>query len=123
VGALKDGDDRLVAGEIARVAGEAQRQGGLLKVILETALLTREEKLRGARLCADAGADFVKTSTGFARAGATLEDVALLRSFLGARIGIKAAGGIRSAAFARELLAAGATRLGCSASLAIVTGN
>jgi deoxyribose-phosphate aldolase len=123
LGALKDGDERLVAEEIESACRHAHGQGALLKAILETALLTRDEKLRAARLCAQAGADFVKTSTGFARAGATVEDVALLRSFLGARIGIKAAGGIRSAAFARELLAAGATRLGCSASLAILAGD
>ena len=123
LGALKAGDDGLVRDGIALVVAEARApcfHGALVKVILETALLTHDEKLRACRLAEGAGADFVKTSTGFGPGGATVEDVALLRSSVGARIGVKAAGGIRTASFARELLRAGATRLGCSQSLAVI---
>ena len=89
-------------------------EGKTLKVILETALLTDAEKIRGARLASEAGADFVKTSTGFARSGATADDVHLLRQAVPWRVRIKAAGGIRSYAQARALIEAGADRLGTS---------
>jgi deoxyribose-phosphate aldolase len=89
-------------------------------VILETALLTVEEKLRGAEIAIQAGADFIKTSTGFSTGGATAADVALLRGVAGARCGVKAAGGIRTLADVRSLLEAGANRIGASASVSIV---
>ncbi|BDG08459.1 deoxyribose-phosphate aldolase [Anaeromyxobacter paludicola] len=92
-----------------------------VKVILETAALTREEKVAAAALCAAAGAAFVKTSTGYGPGGATAEDVALLREVVGDRLGVKASGGIRTAAQARAMVEAGASRVGASASVAIVT--
>jgi deoxyribose-phosphate aldolase len=91
-------------------------------VILETALLTDEEKVIACVLSQNAGADFVKTSTGFAKGGASPEDVALMRRVVGERMGVKASGGIRSLETAREMVASGATRLGASASVAIVQG-
>ncbi len=97
-----------------------ERDGLILKVILETCLLTDEEKARGARLTVECGADFVKTSTGFSKGGATLEDVALLARTVAGKIGVKASGGIRDAATARAMIAAGATRLGTSSGVGIV---
>src|SRR5262249_10335209 len=94
----------------------------VVKVILETGLLGRDEVVRACRIAENSGADFVKTSTGFGPRGASREDVELLRSCVGSRLGIKAAGGIRSTEFALELLEAGATRLGSSASVALVRG-
>jgi deoxyribose-phosphate aldolase len=120
IGALKSGEDALVESELAALAELCHRGGAKLKVILETALLTDAEKLRACAIAKRAGADFVKTSTGFASGGATLHDVALMRRAVGPQMGIKASGGVRDAAFARALVAAGATRLGCSASLALV---
>jgi deoxyribose-phosphate aldolase len=98
----------------------AHHHNALLKVILETSLLTVEEKLRAAELAIQAGADFLKTSTGFASGGATAADVALLRGVAGARCGVKASGGIRKLADVRTMLEAGANRIGASASVAIV---
>jgi deoxyribose-phosphate aldolase len=98
----------------------AHHHGALLKVILETCLLTVEEKLRASEIVIQAGADFIKTSTGFSTGGATPADVALLRGVAGARCGIKASGGIRTLAAVRALLDAGANRIGSSASVAIV---
>jgi deoxyribose-phosphate aldolase len=98
----------------------AHHNGCLLKVILETALLTVEEKLRAAELAIQAGADFLKTSTGFASGGATATDVALLRGVAGARCGVKASGGIRTLADVKTMLEAGANRIGASASVAIL---
>jgi deoxyribose-phosphate aldolase len=98
----------------------AHHHGALLKVILETALLTVEEKLRGAELAIQGGADFLKTSTGFAAGGATAADVALLRGVAGGRCGVKASGGIRKLADVRTMLDAGANRIGASSSVAIV---
>ena len=92
----------------------------ILKVILEMALLNQEEKILGCALAAEAGADFVKTSTGFAASGATAADVALMRGVVGHDIGVKAAGGIRTAAQVAEMIEAGANRIGSSASVAIV---
>ena len=117
-GHLKSGDLDAVRRDIAGVVDAARSfPGALVKVILETCLLTREEKIAGCRLAEEAGADFVKTSTGFGPGGATVEDVALLSETVGSRLGVKAAGGIRSLAFALALVEAGATRLGCSTSV------
>jgi deoxyribose-phosphate aldolase len=121
LGALKSGEHEYVRREIAELAGLCHGAGALLKVILETALLTDAQKVAACGLARAADADFVKTSTGFAPGGATVEDVALLRRSVGPAMGIKAAGGVRDAETARALLAAGATRLGSSASVAIVS--
>lgn len=119
VGAMKSGDRRSVQNDIEAVCEIAHGGGAILKVILETPLLTLEEKILGCELSLAAKADFVKTSTGFF-GGAAAEDIALIRGVVGERAGIKASGGIRSAATAIALLEAGADRLGTSASLAIV---
>ena len=123
VGALKGGNDAFVHRDVSGVAELCHRLDAKLKVILETCLLTDPEKIRACLAAKAAGADFVKTSTGFGRAGATLEDVALMRRTVGPTLGIKASGGVRTAADARALLAAGATRIGASASVAIVQGG
>ena len=120
IGALKSGDRVLVQSEIRSLVQMAHEHGAILKVILETALLSQEEKILACALAADAGADFVKTSTGFASAGATAADVALMRGVIGNDIGVKAAGGIRTAAQLVELVDAGASRIGASASVSIV---
>jgi deoxyribose-phosphate aldolase len=120
IGPLKSGNHVAVESSIRTVAAIAHEHGALLKVILETALLTVAEKLRGSELAIQAGADFIKTSTGFASGGATAADVALLRGVAGGRCGVKAAGGIRSLAEVQALLRAGANRIGASASVAIV---
>ena len=121
VGRLKDGDDAYVKADIEAVV---QAAGGkaLTKVIIETCLLTDEEKRRACLLAKEAGADFVKTSTGFASGGATAADVRLMRESVGETMGVKAAGGIRSRADAEAMLAAGATRLGTSSGVKIVEG-
>lgn len=120
IGALKAGDDRAVAREIARVARVCHRGGARCKVIIEAALLNDEEKVRACRIAAAAGADFVKTSTGFGPGGATVYDVCLMRHTVGEGTGVKAAGGIRTLADALKMLVAGANRLGASAGVAIV---
>jgi deoxyribose-phosphate aldolase len=121
IGALKDRNDAAVHHEIASVAEACRTADARLKVILETGLLTTEEKLRACRLCVDAGADFVKTSTGFGPGGATVDDVALMSGAVReAGLGVKASGGIRSYAEACRLIAAGATRIGTSSGIAIV---
>ncbi|MGA3373214.1 MAG: deoxyribose-phosphate aldolase [Terracidiphilus sp.] len=120
IGQLKSGNHVAVESSIRTVAAIVHDHGALLKVILETALLTVAEKLRGAELAIQAGADFIKTSTGFASGGATAADVALLRGVAGGRCGVKAAGGIRTLAEVEALLKAGANRIGASASVAIV---
>ncbi len=120
VGALKSGNEALVLSDI-RAVRDASR-GRLLKVILETSLLTDDEKVRACRASKEAGADFVKTSTGFGGGGATVEDVRLMRETVGPLMGVKASGGIRDAAAAKAMIEAGATRLGTSASVAIVGG-
>jgi deoxyribose-phosphate aldolase len=120
IGRLKDGDSGAVRADIEAVVRGAG--GRLVKVILETALLECREFELGCRLAMDAGAAFVKTSTGFGSGGASVDDVALMRRVVGARIGVKAAGGIRDAATARALIDAGASRLGCSATGAILAG-
>jgi deoxyribose-phosphate aldolase len=120
IGLLKSGDNQAVQNAIHSTANVAHHHGAILKVILETALLTMEEKLRGSELAILAGADFIKTSTGFAASGANPADVALMRGVAGNRCGVKAAGGIRTLANVKALLEAGATRIGASASVAIV---
>jgi deoxyribose-phosphate aldolase len=120
IGALKSGDDSLVRTDIAGVVAAAHRRGATVKVIIETALLTPEEKERACRLAQAARADYVKTSTGFASGGATAEDVALMRRVVGPQMGIKAAGGIRTYADFRRMVDAGATRIGSSAGVKIV---
>jgi deoxyribose-phosphate aldolase len=120
IGHLKSGNHHAVHQSIHAVATVAHHHGALLKVILETALLSVEEKLRGCEVSIQAGADFIKTSTGFASSGATPADVALMRGIAGARCGVKAAGGIRTLADVRGLLEAGANRIGASSSVAIV---
>lgn len=120
VGELKAGNKTYVEGDIRAVAQAAHRGGAILKVIIETALLSREEKIAACEASVAAGADFVKTSTGFSTAGATAEDVALMRSVVGEKLGVKAAGGIRTASDAVTMLQAGANRIGASASVAIV---
>jgi deoxyribose-phosphate aldolase len=120
IGQLKSGNFLAVQHAIHAVATVAHHRGALLKVILETSLLNVEEKLRGAEIAIQAGADFLKTSTGFANGGATPADVALLRGVAGARSGVKASGGIRTLADVRSMLEAGANRIGASASVAIV---
>ena len=120
LGMLKSGMNPLVEQDIRGVVEVAHQAGALVKVILETCLLTVEEKLRAAELAITAGADFLKTSTGFSISGATVADVALLRGVAGSRCGIKAAGGIRTLEDARAMLEAGASRLGASASVSII---
>lgn len=120
IGALKSGDRNLVEMEMQSLARLCHRCGARLKVIVETALLTTEEKILVCQLAASAEVDFVKTSTGFSSAGATAGDVALMRGVVGHRIGVKAAGGIRTAATLLSMVDAGATRVGASASVGIV---
>ena len=120
VGALKSGDRELVGNDVRGVAEVAHRGGAILKVILENCLLNKDEKLLACELCVGAGADFVKTSTGFAASGATTDDVALMKATVGQRAKVKAAGGIRTAADLRAMLAAGADRVGASATVAIL---
>jgi deoxyribose-phosphate aldolase len=120
IGALKGGDRVLVKTEIRSLAKMAHTHGAILKVIIENALLNQEEKILACALSQDAGADFVKTSTGFAASGATAADVALMRGVVGHSMGVKAAGGIRTAAQLAEMVDAGANRIGASASVAIV---
>jgi deoxyribose-phosphate aldolase len=121
VGALKSKDDGLVARDIEGVV-RAAGHNGVVKVILETAYLTDEEKERACRLAQRAGAHFVKTSTGYAPGGATVEDIALMRRAVGEKMGVKASGGIRDTATALQMIEAGASRIGASASVKIVTG-
>jgi deoxyribose-phosphate aldolase len=120
IGQLKSGNYHAVQLSIHAAAMVAHHHGALLKVILETALLNVEEKLRASEIAIQAGADFIKTSTGFSTGGATPADVALMRGVAGARVGVKAAGGIRTLSDVRALLEAGANRIGASASVAIV---
>ncbi|PIU18812.1 MAG: deoxyribose-phosphate aldolase [Elusimicrobia bacterium CG08_land_8_20_14_0_20_59_10] len=121
IGALKSGNDQLVLDDIKAVR-DATR-GKTLKVILETSYLTKDEKVRACRMSKQAQADFVKTSTGFGSGGATPEDIALMRETVGPEMGVKASGGIKNAEVAAAMIKAGATRLGTSASIAIVSGG
>jgi deoxyribose-phosphate aldolase len=120
VGALKSGGIAIVEAEVAGVVGACHDAGALIKVIIEAALLTDEEKVAACRLAMDAGADYVKTSTGFGPGGATVADVALMRRVVGPAIGVKAAGGVRDYELVKALVMAGATRIGTSAGLKIL---
>ncbi len=120
IGALKSADHAAVQADIQAVAEVTHQGGAILKVIIETALLTREEKIKACELAVAAGAEFVKTSTGFAGGGATVADVTLMRQVVGTRAKVKASGGIRSAADFQAMISAGADRVGASASVAIV---
>ena len=120
VGALKSGDQDAVKADIAAVVKAAHAGGAIVKTILETSLLTDAEKAIACVLAKEAGADFVKTSTGFSTAGATAHDVALMRQSVGPQLGVKASGGIRSLQDLQTMTAAGATRIGASASVKIV---
>ena len=120
VGALKDGDDRLVERDISAVVEVCGREAVAVKVIIEAALLTDEEKVRACTIAQRAGARFVKTSTGFGPGGATVEDVALMRRTVGSTTGVKAAGGVRDWATARAMIVAGANRIGTSSGVRIV---
>jgi len=120
VGLLKAGLDDAVRRDIEQVVAQSHKGGALCKVIFETCLLTQAEKERACRLCVEAGADFVKTSTGFSSGGATAEDVALMARLVAPKLGVKASGGIRTAADALRMVAAGATRLGTSKSVDIL---
>ncbi len=122
VGALKARDLELVARDIRGVVAEAHARGAIVKVIIEAVLLTDEEKTIACLLSKEAGADFVKTSTGFAGGGATVHDVALMRRVVGPEMGVKAAGGVRTYADAESMIKAGATRIGASAGVKIIQG-
>ncbi|MEH7524175.1 deoxyribose-phosphate aldolase [Bacillus sp. JJ1503] len=121
IGALKSGDHELVERDIRAVVNAAKGKA-LTKVIIETSLLSEEEKVRACEISVKAGADFVKTSTGFSTGGATVEDIALMRKTVGPNIGVKASGGVRSAEDAQKMIQAGATRIGASSGAAIVNG-
>jgi deoxyribose-phosphate aldolase len=122
VGAMKSGDLAAVEADIREVA-QACKGKAVMKVIIETCYLTDDEKRRAAELSKLAGADFVKTSTGFGPSGATIKDIQLLRQAVGDEMGIKASGGVRDLPFALQLIEAGATRLGTSSGIALITGG
>ena len=119
VGALKSGDDCLVEHDIRSVVEVAHEYEATCKVIIETALLTDDEKVRACLAAKKAGADFVKTSTGFAKSGATVADIALMRRIVGSDLGVKASGGVKGLEDARKLVEAGATRIGASVGVKI----
>jgi deoxyribose-phosphate aldolase len=121
IGALKDKDDDLVVNDIRAVV-ETAKGKALTKVIIETSLLTNEEKVRACELSVKAGADYVKTSTGFSSGGATAEDISLMRKTVGPNIGLKASGGVRNTEDAKKMIEAGATRIGASSGVAILKG-
>ena len=123
VGALKSGDYDLVRRDIEKVVDAAHEGGAIVKVILETAKLTDEEKVIASALAKQAKADYVKTSTGFGGGGATVFDVALMRETVGPELGVKASGGVRTAEDLEDMIAAGATRIGASAGVQIVSGT
>lgn len=120
IGELKAGHDNAVMEDIKAVVEAGHQQNKLVKVIIEAVLLTEEEKVRACELCEKAGADFVKTSTGFSKGGATVADVKLMRQTVGNRLGVKAAGGIHSKEEAEAMIEAGATRLGASSGVKIM---
>ncbi len=122
IGALKDKKYDAVRDDIKAVV-EAAKDKALVKVILETCLLTKDEIVKACELSKEAGVDFVKTSTGFSTGGATVEDVKLMRETVGSEIGVKASGGVRTTEDAEAVIAAGANRIGASASIAIVNRN
>lgn len=119
IGALKSGDDCAVEDDIRRVVEAAHENEVLCKVIIETALLTDEEKVRACLAAKNAGADFVKTSTGFAKGGATTQDIALMRRVVGSNLGVKASGGVKGIEDAKAMVEAGATRIGASVGVKI----
>ncbi len=123
IGALKAGNNTLVSRDIREVTSISHKAGAITKVIIETSLLTEEEKVRACLLSKEAGADYVKTSTGFAGGGATVEDIELMRRVVGPGMGIKASGGVRDYHDAKEMVDAGATRIGASAGVMIVQGE
>lgn len=120
IGELKSGNDNAVRSDISAVANAAHEAGALLKVIIETCLLSDEEKRRACELSVAGGADFVKTSTGFSTGGATTADITLMRETVGPELGVKASGGIRTLEAAIAMIEAGATRLGVSAAVSIL---
>ncbi len=120
IGALRSGQFAYVQDEIAALADVAHSGGAILKVIIETCQLDDEQKIRACQLAADASADFVKTSTGFSSGGATVADVALMRRVVGQNMGVKASGGVRTLKALREMVLAGATRIGTSSGVQIV---
>lgn len=123
IGMLKSNEHEYVKNDIFQVVRNAHRAGAIVKVIIETALLTDEEKVQACLLSKWAGADFVKTSTGFSQGGATAGDIRLMRKVVGTTMGVKASGGVRSREDAEMMVASGATRIGASASVKIVGGN
>ncbi|MFN0157046.1 MAG: deoxyribose-phosphate aldolase, partial [Bacteroidota bacterium] len=123
IGMLKSGQYEYVENDIFAVVSTAKRYRVLSKVILETGFLTDEEKVKACVLCKRAGADFVKTSTGFGKGGATAGDIALMRRVVGSAMGVKASGGVRSREDAIAMVASGADRIGASASVKIVMGE
>lgn len=122
IGELKSGNDDAVRQDIQAVADAAHKGGAILKVIIETALLDDDQKVTASTLAKLAGAEFVKTSTGFSTGGATVPDVALMRRTVGPEMGVKASGGIRSLEDVKKMVAAGATRIGASAGVKMVEG-
>lgn len=120
IGALKGRENAMVQTDVAAVVEVAHNTGARVKAILETCLLTLEEKLRASEICVAAGVDFLKTSTGFSTAGATAEDVSLLRGVAGGRCGVKAAGGLRTLQAVQAMIEAGANRIGTSSGVGIV---
>ena len=123
IGLLKSGEYHPVEKEIREIVECAKEQDAIVKVIIETALLTDEEKVMACKLAVNAGAHYVKTSTGFAKSGATVEDIILMRKTVGSRLGVKASGGIRDYATAKAMLDAGATRIGTSSGITIALLN
>lgn len=123
VGRLKQGEYGYVFNDVQQVVLAAKNKRVLTKVILETSLLTDEEKVKACMICKDAGANFVKTSTGFSKGGATVGDIALMRMVVGSTLGVKASGGIRTREDADAMIASGADRIGASASVKIVSGE
>ena len=121
IGALRERDEELVENDIRAVV-EAAKGRALTKVIIETSLLTKEEKVRACELAVRAGTDYVKTSTGFSTGGATVEDIMLMRQTVGPEIGVKASGGVRNTEDALKLIEAGATRIGASSGVSILKG-
>lgn len=123
IGKLKAADYKYVFNDINQVVLAAKKNNAVSKVILETALLTDEEKIKACLICKEAKADFVKTSTGFSKGGATAGDIALMRYVVGSAVGVKASGGVRSLEDAETMIKSGADRIGASASVKIVTGD
>ena len=122
IGALKDGEVETVEKDIKEVAAACHSKGQILKVIIETTLLNEQEKINACKATVNAKADFIKTSTGFAGGGATLEDVALMRKHVGPKMGVKASGGVRDIEMAKKMIEVGATRIGTSSGIKIIKG-